>query len=79
MKKYIDVPIGAAKEIAKKFDKDQVIVVCWNQEHGKTHVTTYGKTQSDCEQAAKGGNFVKKALGWPESLCNAKPNKKEPN
>lgn len=73
MKKYIDVPIDAAKRIADEFDKDQVIIVCWDKIHGKTHVTTYGKTIEECEQAAKGGNLVKKALGWPDSLCHAKP------
>lgn len=50
-------------------------MVCWDERHGKTHVTTYGKTKEDCAQAAKGGNFVKKALGWPDSMCKAKPEK----
>lgn len=71
--KYINVPISAAKRIAEEFQKDQVIIVCWDQVHGKTHVTTYGKTKIDCAQAAQGGNFVKRALGWPEELCHAKP------
>jgi len=70
---YVDVPIEAAKRIAKEFDKNQVIVVCWDNKHGKSHVTTYGKSKLDCALAAKGGNFVKTALGWPESMCNAKP------
>ena len=70
---YKNVPITAAKAIAEEFDKDQVIVVCWDKEHGRTHVTTYGKTTEDCEQAAQGGNFVKKALGWPDEECNATP------
>ena len=71
--KYKSVPISAAKQIAKDFEKDQVIIVCWDKEHGKTHVTTYGKTIDDCSQAAKGGNLVKKALGWPDELCHTKP------
>jgi hypothetical protein len=70
---YKDVPITAAKKIAEEFDKDQVIVVCWDKEHGRTHVTTYGKTTEDCAQAAQGGNFVKKALGWPDEECKATP------
>lgn len=71
--KYKNVPITAAKAIAKAYDKDQVIVITWDKKHGKTHVTTFGKTLDDCEQAAKGGNAFKKAMGWPDKLCNAVP------
>jgi len=67
------IPISAASEIGKKYDKDQVILVTWNKEHGDIWVTTWGKTLTDCSQAAEGGNFVKKALGWPNELTEAKP------
>jgi len=67
------IPIAAAKRIADEYDKDQVIVVTWDKATGTTWVTTYGKTVQECVQAAEGGNRVKRALGWPESLCNAKP------
>lgn len=66
------IPISAAKDIGKKFDKNQVILVTWNREHGDTWVTTWGKSVDDCVQAAEGGNFVKKALGWP-NVINTKP------
>lgn len=59
--KYKDIPISAAQEIANKFDKDQVIIVTWDKTHGRTHVTTYGKTLEECKLAADGGNLVKKA------------------
>lgn len=70
------LPIAAAKDLSKRFNLDQVIIVAYErdvtkQEH-QTHVVTYGKTQADCLQAAQGGNMVKKALGWPERL-NAMP------
>ena len=65
------IPIKVAKDIAKKYDQQQVILVTWDK--GTTHVVTYGKTLTDCEQAAQGGNFVKKALGWPDELCQTKP------
>jgi hypothetical protein len=71
--KYKAIPISAARDIAKAYGKDQVIVVAWDQAHGKQHVTTYGKTAAECEQAAEGGNRVKRALGWPENLCSARP------
>lgn len=73
MSKYKSVPISAAQNIADDFEKDQVIIVCWDKHHGRTHVTTYGRTIDDCRQAANGGNLVKKALGWPDDLCHAKP------
>ena len=75
MSEYSDVPIFRAKKIADKYEKDQVIIVCWDKYHGRTHVTTYGITKKDCEEAAKGGNMVKKALGWPDELCHDKPDK----
>lgn len=67
------IPIRVAKTIADEFGQDQVIVVTWDKSTGHTHVVTYGKTVEECEQAAEGGNRVKRALGWPEELCNAKP------
>lgn len=66
------IPISAAKQIAEQHGCKQVIVVAYD-EQGLTHVVTYGKSVRDCEQAAMGGNFVKRALGWPEELCKDKP------
>ena len=36
--------------------------------HGANHL-------DDCDNAAQGGNAIKKLLGWPEELCNAVPNR----
>lgn len=71
--KYKSIPIIAAKEVAKKYEKDQVIIITWDKLHGKMHVTTYGKTLEDCKQAAEGGNKLKRVLGFPEDLCNSVP------
>jgi len=73
MPSYKAIPIKAARDIAKQFNKNQVIIVTWDEAHKKTHVTTYGRTAEECAQAAMGGNLVKKALGWPDELCHAKP------
>jgi hypothetical protein len=67
------LPIARAKEIAERHDLDQVILVAWSRRDGTTHVVTFGRSIEDCAQAAEGGNRVKRALGWPESLCNAVP------
>ncbi len=62
--RYKGIPITAAKDIAKRFGKQQVIIVTWDAVHGKEHVTTYGDTKEACRQAALGGDKVKAALGW---------------
>lgn len=75
MSDYINIPIEAAKGIAEKYDKSEVIIVTWDQLHRRTHVTTYGCTIKDSEGAARGGNMVRKALGWPDELCHEKVNR----
>lgn len=32
-------------------------------------------TIEDCDQAALGGNLVKRALGWPNEMCDEKPSR----
>ena len=65
------IPISAAKEIAVKHDCRQVILVAWDGE--LTHIVTYGKSDDDCAQAARGGNLLKERWGWPE--CNDQPSR----
>jgi hypothetical protein len=67
------IPIAAAKQIADRFDLAQVIIAAFDRNDGRTHIVTYGQTSQDCEQAAVGGNFIKKALGWPDELCHDEP------
>ena len=66
------VPIKAAKEFAKSQGLDQVIIAAWDGE--RTHIVTYGKSTEDCDQAAQGGDLIKKALGWPEE-ANSLPSR----
>lgn len=73
---YIEVPIEAARLIANKYNKEQVVIICWDEDHGKTHVTTYGTTKKHCEWATKLGNIIKRdVLKWPEEECNSQPDK----
>jgi len=67
------IPISVCKEISRNYKQSQVILITWDAIEGRTHVVTYGESVKDCEQAAIGGNKLKKALGWPESMCNAVP------
>jgi hypothetical protein len=67
------IPFSEAKRLAELYGQNQVIIVTWDKVNNRQHVVTYGKSITDCEQAAVGGNFVKKALGWPDELCHAEP------
>jgi hypothetical protein len=64
--KYRNVPITAAKVVAEKYQKNQVIIVCWDDVHKKTHITTYGATKRECREAAIGGQKIREALGLEE-------------
>jgi hypothetical protein len=57
------LPIQDAKEIAQKRGLRQVILLAWDGE--RSHVVTYGKSVEDCDQAAQGGEKMKKLMGWP--------------
>lgn len=60
------IPISAAKDIAHKYDYDQIIVIGRNTTTGFEHVTTYGKTKAHCGAAAKIGDFLKyDIMKWP--------------
>lgn len=65
------IPIAAAKRFAAEQGLNQVVIIAHDGE--RTHVVTYGKTIEDCRMAAESGNNIKRHMGWPEHLCNAKP------
>lgn len=69
------IPILTAKDIADHYGYSQVIIHAFDAETGIQHVTTFGKSLSDCDNAAKGGNAIKKLLKWPEESCDAKPSR----
>lgn len=73
------IPIKSAKAIAKEFGYTQVIIHAYDGNTGMQCVATYGTTLEDCDNAAAGGNALKKLLGWPEELCNAKPKRSKKN
>jgi hypothetical protein len=62
-KPYLAVPVEVARQIARDFDKQIVIICAWNHEHGMLHTTTYGKDPADKINAAKGGETCAAALG----------------
>ena len=78
MNKPKKITIAKAKEISE-LGYDEVIIVGANYETGIQHVTTFGKSVRACQNAAIGGNAIKKLLGWDEKLCNAKPARQKKN
>jgi hypothetical protein len=48
-----------------------VILLAWDG--ARTHIITYGRSLEDCDQAAHGGNRLKKHWGWPNSLHDFPP------
>lgn len=60
------IPILAAKEIAKTYDYDQVVIIARKVgDDGTEHVTTYGVNPEHCAVAARIGDFLKyKVMGW---------------
>ena len=64
-----DIPISAAKEISKKYDYSQVIIIARKTgKDGNEHVTTYGCDKANCAVAARIGNFLKyKVMGWAKN------------
>lgn len=64
--KYKPIPVKQAKEIAKKYGYDQVIIYARKVgDDGIEHMTTYGVDKDHCEAAAKIGDHLKyKVMGW---------------
>jgi hypothetical protein len=59
------IPISAAREIARRFGYDQVIIVARKTgPNGNEHVTTYGRNAKHCSVAARIGEIFKECMGW---------------
>ena len=69
-----NIPLSAAKKIADLYGQSQVIIVTWDKVNKRQHVVTYGSSPSDSDDAAIGGDFIKKALGWPDKLSKVEGN-----
>jgi len=67
------IPISAAKGIGDLYNQDQVIIISYCSSTESTNVTTWGKHASDKTLAASAGNYYKKQLGFPDEMCNDKP------
>ena len=68
-----EITIEMAKKISVETEYPEIVIFGYDPVTGKQHVTTYGKTKEQCRDAAIAGNYLKRYLGWPKKLCNAKP------
>lgn len=69
------IPIKAAKDVGLTYGQDQVILITYSNKDNMTSVVTWGLSVKDCEEAAIDGNAYKKALGFPEEMCNSVPSR----
>jgi len=67
-----NIAIKDVKAIADKVGLTHVVV--YGYDGCNEWVCTYGKTIKQCAEAAKAGNFIKKALGWKQHL-DAEPSR----
>lgn len=66
------IPIKAVKKIREDLQFTH-LVLYGIDETGRQHICTHGKSKADARESAEAGNSLKKALKWPEDLCNSKP------
>jgi len=60
MDKYKRIPITCAKEIAKKYNKQEIVIMARDYNHELVHITTYGVNKKACRQSAENGRQIKK-------------------
>jgi hypothetical protein len=60
---YRTVPVAAAAELAQRFSKDIVVILCWDALHNLVHTTTWGHSANDKLVAADAGETAAKAIG----------------
>lgn len=65
------IPISKAKEIREMLGARQIIILA--RDDKETCVATHGKNREDSNDAAAGGNALKKHLGWPDHMCHDQP------
>ena len=60
------------RKIAKKWDKDTVIIIALNSDDGKIEMATYGKTKELCAQAKCLGDKAFDAIVSDDDPCPSK-------
>lgn len=63
----LPIPIKDAKDIAKKYGYDQVVIYArkvGDFPDGGEHMTTYGVNKIHCDIAARMAKVLQKFMGW---------------
>jgi len=58
----IEIPVEAAKQFCEEYDKDQCIILSWDEVSKSTWVTTYGVGDTNSKEACNAGNALKDYL-----------------
>lgn len=66
------IPISTAKAIRETLGASHVVIFAIADD-GQQHVATHGETRQNAKEAAKAGDKLKTALGWPADLCKSTP------
>lgn len=73
VKKKQDIPILLAKEVAEKTNFPCIVIYGYDKMKNLQNITTWGNSKEQCIDACDCGNWLKRQLGWDESLCHATP------
>lgn len=66
------LPVKAAKDLAKEYGLDQVILIARTHDDEAVHFVTYGKTKNDCGMAAVDGRKLRAVIeAAPTSFADA--------
>ena len=57
------VPVSVASTIAARFNKDMVIILCWDAFRERLYVTTWGRSAGDKLRAAEAGTMFADLCG----------------
>jgi hypothetical protein len=69
MSEYIPVPVEAAKQVARQFEKSVVVIAAWDRAFNKFHTASYGESADDKIVAANLADLIPLAAGCdPQSL-----------
>ena len=60
---YLPVPVAEAVRIADKFHKDLAVILTWDLDTQKLHVTTWGRVEALRDAACKLGEIAAQAAG----------------
>ena len=69
----LEIKIEDAKKLAKDLGYTEIVIYGYDKDSGVEHVTTYGISKEDSNNAADKGNEINRLMGWAEEYCHAKP------